>query len=225
MSGEGNKTMKHKIAVMILFTTLIFGAGMFIAIDNAEASAPVLKLGDRDGYVWDLQHRLQQLGVYQQGLDGMFGSHTQQAVLQLQLRYGIVADGIVGSQTWRTLRHVTYTANEIEMLAKLVHGEARGESMEGKVAIAAVVLNRLRSSTFPNTVQGVIFEPRAFTAIADGQYYTTPNQDAYRAVYYAIRGWDPSSGALYYFNPVTATSPWIWSRPQIKKIDKHIFAR
>lgn len=217
--------MKRKITAFILFTTLLFGAGMFVVTDHVEASTPVLKVGDREGYVWGLQHRLQQLGFYQQSLDGVFGGNTQRAVIQLQSRYGIVADGIVGSQTWRTLRNVTYTANEIEMLAKLVHGEARAESMEGKVAVVAVVLNRLRSTTFPNTVQGVIFEPRAFTAIDDGQYYTTPNTDAYRAVYYAIRGWDPSSGALYYFNPVTATSPWIWSRPQIIQIDNHIFAR
>jgi N-acetylmuramoyl-L-alanine amidase len=214
--------IRNITAFVVVFVLTI---AMFVPIDNVEASTPVLKVGERDGYVWDLQHRLQQLGFYKHNLDGVFGRHTELAVIQLQTRYGLSIDGQVGPQTWRTLRNVTYTANEIEMLAKLVHGEARGESFEGKVAVVSVVLNRVDSSTFPDTVRGVIFEPRAFTAIDDGQYFTKPDGDSYRAVYHAIRGWDPTSGALYYFNPETATSDWIWSRPQIKKIDQHIFAR
>jgi N-acetylmuramoyl-L-alanine amidase len=219
--------MKRNITAFVVVFALLIGITMLVPIDNVEASTstPVLKVGEHDGYVWDLQHRLQQLGFYKHNLDGVFGRHTELAVIQLQTRYGLSIDGQVGHQTWRTLRNVTYTANEIEMLAKLIHGEARGESFEGKVAVASVVLNRLKSSTFPNTIKGVIFEPRAFTAINDGQYYTTPDRDSYRAAYHAIRGWDPTSGALYYFNPDTATSDWIWSRPQIKKIDQHIFAR
>jgi N-acetylmuramoyl-L-alanine amidase len=216
--------MIRNIAAFVVVFMLAIGMTTFVFVNKAEASAPILQVGERDGYVWDLQHRLQQLGYYKQNLDGVFGRHTELAVIQLQTRYGLSVDGKVGSHTWGTLRSNTYTAEEIEMLAKLVYGEARGESFEGKVAVASVALNRLKSSTFPDTVKGVIFEPRAFTAVADGQYYMTPGGDSYRAVYHAIRGWDPSGGAVYYFNPDTATSPWIWSRPQIKKIDKHIFA-
>lgn len=116
-----------------------------------------------------------------------------------------------------------FSENDIQLMAQAVYGEARGEPYIGQVAIAAVILNRLNSPTFPNTVAGVIYEPQAFTAVADGQIYNTPNESARKAVLDAINGQDPTGGATYYFNPDTATNAWIWSRPQIKKIGKHIF--
>lgn len=117
------------------------------------------------------------------------------------------------------------SANDLKLLANAVYGEARGEPYIGQVAIAAVILNRMDNANFPNTVPGIIFQPGAFTAVADGQIWLTPNAKAKRAVQDALKGMDPSSGAIYYFNPVTATSKWIWSRPQIKKIGRHIFCR
>lgn len=118
-----------------------------------------------------------------------------------------------------------FSQNDIQIMANAVYGEARGEPYIGQVAVAAVILNRVKSASFPNTVYGVIFEPRAFTAVADGQIWLTPNETAKQAVLDAINGWDPTGNALYYFNPDTATSAWIWSRPQIKKIGKHIFCK
>jgi N-acetylmuramoyl-L-alanine amidase len=118
-----------------------------------------------------------------------------------------------------------FSQNDIDLMANAVHGEARGEPYEGQVAVAAVILNRVESSSFPNTVAGVIFEPRAFTAVADGQIWLTPNEKAKEAVLDAINGWDPTGNAIYYFNPDTATSSWIWGRPQIKRIGKHIFCK
>lgn len=118
-----------------------------------------------------------------------------------------------------------FSQNDIQLMANAVYGEARGEPYIGQVAIAAVILNRLNSSSFPNTVSGVIFEPRAFTAVADGQIWLTPDESAKKAVLDAINGWDPTGEALYYFNPNTATSGWIWGRPQIKRIGKHIFCK
>lgn len=118
-----------------------------------------------------------------------------------------------------------YSQNDINLMANAVHGEARGEPYEGQVAVAAVIINRLKSPTFPNSISGVVFEPRAFTAVADGQIWLTPNETSKRAVLDALNGWDPSGNATYYFNPDTATSPWIWTRPQIKKIGKHIFCK
>lgn len=116
-----------------------------------------------------------------------------------------------------------FSENDIQLMANAVYGEARGEPYEGQIAVAAVILNRLNSPTFPNTISGVIFEPLAFTAVADGQIWLTPNERAKRAVVDAINGMDPSEGATYYFNPDTATSGWIWGRPQIKRIGKHVF--
>ncbi|MFC4557404.1 spore cortex-lytic enzyme [Virgibacillus kekensis] len=118
-----------------------------------------------------------------------------------------------------------FSQNDIQLMANAVHGEARGESYVGQVAVAAVILNRVENASFPNSVAGVIFEPRAFTAVADGQIWLTPNETAKQAVLDAINGWDPTGEAIYYFNPNTATSDWIWSRPQIKKIGKHIFCK
>jgi N-acetylmuramoyl-L-alanine amidase len=118
-----------------------------------------------------------------------------------------------------------YSQNDINLMANAVHGESRGEPYEGQVAVAAVILNRVESALFPNTVSGVIFEPRAFTAVADGQIWLTPNEKSKQAVLDAINGWDPTGGAIYYFNPATATSSWIWGRPQIKQIGKHIFCK
>ncbi|WP_055108402.1 spore cortex-lytic enzyme [Paenibacillus ihumii] len=115
------------------------------------------------------------------------------------------------------------SANDLKIMANAVYGEARGEPFEGQVAVAAVILNRVKSPSFPNTVSGVIFEPLAFTAVADGQIWLEPNESAKKAVQQALNGWDPTGGCLYYFNPETATSKWIWSRPQVKTIGKHIF--
>ncbi|MFT9487975.1 cell wall hydrolase [Tepidibacillus infernus] len=122
-------------------------------------------------------------------------------------------------------QRTTLSANDMKLMANAVYGESRGEPYVGQVAVAAVILNRVKSSSFPDTVSGVIFEPGAFTAVADGQIYLTPNKQAEKAVKDALSGWDPTDGCEYYFNPQTATSKWIWSRPQVKKIGKHIFCR
>lgn len=121
-------------------------------------------------------------------------------------------------------RHLNLSEQEIYALAKVVHGEARGESFTGQVAIAAVVINRINSDKFGKTVLEVIFEPGAFTAVADGQYHLEPDASAFKAVESALQGWDPTGGAIYYWNPHTATSKWVWSRPVINQIGKHVFA-
>lgn len=118
-----------------------------------------------------------------------------------------------------------FSQNDIQLMANAVYGESRGEPYIGQVAVASVILNRVNSSSFPNSISGVVFEPRAFTAVADGQIWLTPNEQAKKAVIDAINGWDPTGEALYYFNPDTATSGWIWTRPQIKQIGKHIFCK
>ncbi len=217
--------------VILLLSQFVIGDWQSIPVQR------VLQHGASGNDVTELQTRLQQLKYYTSKVDGKFGWNTYWAVRKFQYDYGLKVDGIAGAQTWTALRNNTYipsstttprgfTDQEINLLVHLVNGEARGESYTGQVAVAAVVLNRVRHSSFPNTVSGVIFEPRAFTAVDDGQIWLTPqNANIRKAVLDAINGWDPSSGAIYYFNPDTATSAWIWSRPQIKKIGKHIFCR
>ncbi|TCZ78741.1 spore cortex-lytic enzyme [Paenibacillus albiflavus] len=205
--------------IAIITMTGVMSASMAFA-----APAPTIQYGSNSGDVWDIQFRLQILGYYKQSSDGIFGYNTEQAVRKFQRDYGLSVDGIAGSKTWNALKKVSVNADELTMLAHVVHSEARGEPYTGKVAVAAVVMNRLQSPQFPNSIAEVIFQPRAFTAVDDGQYWLTPDKSAYAAAWDAVSGWDPTGDALYYFNPDTATSSWIWSRQQTGKIGKHIFA-
>ncbi|SDI97785.1 spore cortex-lytic enzyme [Salimicrobium halophilum] len=196
--------------------------------------------------VIELQARLKHVGYYTGEVDGIFGWGTYWAVRNFQYEFGMEVDGLVGPDMKARLERVStydpgkyknrgqnaghsmstpsgYSANDIQLMANAVYGEARGEPYEGQVAVASVILNRVESAAFPNSISGVIFEPRAFTAVADGQIWLEPNERAREAVIDALNGWDPTGEAIYYFNPNTATSDWIWSRPQIKRIGKHIF--
>lgn len=211
-----------KTVLWFLLLVLCFSA--IVPAGTAAASSPTIRQGSSSGDVWELQFRLQILGYYNSKMDGKFGSSTTQAVRRFQQNYGLKADGVVGPQTWKALKKVSVNAKEFTLLARTVYSEARGEPYVGQVAVAAVVMNRLKSPQFPNTVAGVIFQPYAFTAVDDGQFWLEPNERAYAAAWDAVRGWDPTNGALYYFNPSTATSKWIWSRHQTGKIGKHIFA-
>jgi N-acetylmuramoyl-L-alanine amidase len=213
-----------KLSMLMFLFVLAAGSAMVSAPAHAHAQA-VLKQGSSGDYVWDLQYRLKTLGLFDQELTGYFGTHTRQAVVKFQKRYGLRADGVVGSATWKALRKHTLNKSEMDIMARIIHGEARGEPYKGQVAVGAVVMNRIRSSQFPDTIRGVVFQSGAFTAVSDGQYWLTPNATAYRAALDAVRGWDPTGGALYYFNPKTATSKWIWSRPQTVTIGNHIFAK
>ena len=172
-----------------------------------------------------IQQKLKNWGYYSGGVDGIYGPKTRAAVVSFQKTNKLVADGIVGSKTAAAmgLSLTAQTSNDVYMLAKCIHAEARGEPYSGQVAVGAVILNRVKDARFPNTVAGVIYEPLAFTAVADGQINLEPNQSAYNAARDALNGWDPTYGAVYYFNPVTATSKWIWSRKIIIKIGKHNF--
>lgn len=170
-------------------------------------------------------------------VDGIAGSKTKLRLWEATKAWRPGADDTGGSpqpaksqpntgaqnQTMTASSHLGLSETDLKYMANAVYGEARGEPYEGQVAVAAVILNRLKSSSFPNTIYGVIFEPRAFTAVADGQIWLEPDERAIKAVRDALNGWDPTGGCVYYFNPDTATSGWIWTRPQVKRIGKHIF--
>lgn len=196
------------------------------------ARADTLSTGSRGERVALIQQRLKEWGDYSGEVDGIFGRGTYEAVVRFQRRNGLSADGIVGAKTAEALgisltgdvSAALYQESELSLLARLVSGEARGEPYIGQVAVAAVVLNRVRSDAFPDTISGVIFQPGAFDAVWDGQFDMTPTASALRAARDALNGWDPTGGCTYYYNPATATSEWIWSRPVQLTIGQHAFA-
>ena len=194
--------------------------------------AASLSLGSRSSAVNQIQSRLKQWGYYTGAVDGYYGEATRRAVMLFQTRNGLTADGVVGPATAAAIG-ISLSGNssgkavvqsDLQLLAKVVNGEARGESYVGKVAVAAVVLNRVRSGAFPNTVAGVIYQSNAFTCVRDGQINLAPSAESLRAAKDALNGWDPTGGALYYYNPAMTTSAWIYSRKVVTTIGQHVFA-
>jgi len=207
---------KMKSIKAIIFGLLLVG---FFGFSQLEASAHASDMhnGSTGQNVSDLQSTLKKLGYFKTNVTGYYGPVTEAAVVKFQRDFGVSATGYTGPATRSML-------NNVHMMARIVHGEARGESYTGQVAVAAVILNRVDSPHFPNTVSGVIFQRNAFTAVNDGQYHLTPNTSAYLAVKDAAQGWDPSSGATYYYNPAHVSDSWIFTRNFIKQIGKHHFA-
>ena len=185
------------------------------------------KLGSRGTEVRNIQQRLKNWGYNVGAVDGIYGKKTESAVKKFQRNNGLTADGVAGPRTLEKIglpsgSTSSYNAN-VNLLARIISGEARGESYKGQVAIAAVILNRVKHSSFPNSIAGVIYQPGAFTAVTDGQIHVTPTQSCYNAARDALNGWDPTYGAIYYYNPVTATNSWIRTRKVITTIGKHVF--
>lgn len=186
------------------------------------------KRGSKGNEVTKIQQYLITNGYMTGSADGVFGEKTESAVKRYQENNSLTPDGIAGTATLKKMGISSSTvaesnANAITLLAQLINGEARGESYEGQVAVGAVVLNRVKHASFPNSIAGVIYQKGAFTAVDDGQIYLTPTESCRRAAQDAMNGWDPSGGAIYYYNPQTATNRWIRSREIIKQIGKHVF--
>ncbi len=194
----------------------------------------ISRYGSSGEEVKQIQNKLKQWGYYDGNVDGIYGSKTFSAVKKFQQKNGLNPDGIAGEKTLDALginnsessssgNNVNNT--DLNLLSKLVHGEARGEPYKGMVAVAATVLNRVADSRFPNSIAGVIYQSGAYTCVDDGQINLEASSQSRKAAQDAINGWDPTSGCIYYFNPQTATSKWIWSRPQVLTIGKHIFCK
>ncbi len=207
------------------------------------AEAAVLKQGASGGEVKEVQRRLKLWGYYNGAVDGVFGASTKNAVIAFQKKNGLTADGVVGKSTFKALGMTKsyelltsggsgnsatglngYSSSEVYLLARTIYAEGRGEPYVGQVAIGAVIINRVRNAAFPNTISGVVYQKHAFTAVSDGQINLTPNDTAMKAAKDAINGWDPTGGALYYYNPAVATSSWIFDRQTVTVIGRHIFA-
>ena len=229
--------MKKKLIWIILFFILLTSFIYVVYYTNNSDIETLSKYGSRGEEVRTIQTKLKRWGYYSGSVDGIYGSQTVSAVKKFQQKNGLTVDGIAGKNTLNAMGIMSSSSSSgssgsssnnsanVDLLARLVYGEARGESYTGQVAVAAVVLNRVKHSSFPNTISGVIYQSGAFDAVSDGQINLTPNSTARKAAQDAINGWDPSYGAIYYFNPDTATNKWIWSRPMTVTIGKHRFCK
>ena len=243
------KALKVGIAALAIAAVGGATAAINTAYTNEELVPPyvqtaVLKQGSNGGEVKELQRRLKEWGYYNGAVDGIYGKGTVEAVKAFQKKNGLKADGIAGIETYKALGmndsvkvlegnkgssssntgNSNYTSSDLYLLAKCIYAEARGESYTGQVAVGAVILNRVASSKFPNTISGVIYQKNAFTAVSDGQINLEPDKTAMNAAADAMNGWDPTYGCIYYYNPAVATSSWIFSRPTVTTIGKHVFA-
>ncbi|MGN1162488.1 MAG: spore cortex-lytic enzyme [Christensenellales bacterium] len=212
-------------AVLLLFAVVLVGC--IVSVDNVNNNnINTISQVATTSQNKQIQQKLKDLGYYSGAVDGIYGNATRSAVIAFQKANGLVADGIAGPKTIAALglNFNSATSSDLYLLAKCVHAEARGEPYVGQVAVAAVILNRVKDPAFPNTISGVIYQPWAFTAVNDGQINLEPNSTAYQAAQDALNGWDPTYGCLYYYNPATATSKWIFSRQTVVTIGKHVFA-
>ena len=210
--------MKKIVALIMVVVTFLMTPSEILALS---------KRGSTGTEVRNIQTRLIKWGYLSGTADGIYGAKTEAAVKKFQKKHGLTADGIAGPATLAKIGLPTGSASSynsnVNLLARVISGEARGEKYEGQVAIAAVVLNRVKHASFPNTISGVVYQSGAFTAVSDGQINVTPGTSCHNAARDALNGWDPTGGAIYYYNPSTATNSWIRSRPIIKQIGKHVF--
>ena len=225
------RVLSLSLAFLLLSVALVCA---FLQEDESQvADAAVLKQGSKGDLVKEVQTKLIKWGYLTGRADGIFGAKTKTAVIKFQRKNGLTADGIIGTRTAQALgislssntssSSQTTSSTNLNLLARVVYGEARGEPYTGQVAVAAVVLNRVKSSSFPNTVAGVVYQSGAFDCVSDGQINLTPNQSAYNAARDALNGWDPTYGCLFYYNPRTATSKWMLSRTVKLNIGNHAF--
>ena len=211
-----------RIAALVLAMSLM--VGLFATV----ASATGYKNGSSGETVKKIQTKLKEWGYYNGTVDGVYGSGTEKAVKYFQEKNGLTADGKAGQKTLDAMgifeeAAANSSGGDEALLARLISAEARGEPYSGQVAVGAVVLNRVDHPSFPNSISGVIYQSGAFSCLYDGQWDEPVADSAYKAAKEALAGADPTGGAIYYFNPVTATSKWIWSRPEIITIGKHRF--
>ncbi len=224
--------MKKKIigSILILLLVVIFITTLSMQNNTVDALS---KYGSRGEEVRTIQEKLKRWGYYTGNVDGIYGSLTVSAVKKFQQKNGLSVDGIAGPKTLAAMGIMSSSSSSsssnnssnVNLLAKVIYGEARGEPYTGQVAVGAVVMNRVKSSQFPNTISGVVYQSGAFDAVSDGQINLTPDETAKKAAQDALNGWDPTYGAIYYFNPSTATNKWIWSRPMTVTIGKHRFCK
>ena len=222
---------KYKVGILLLIATVLFVS--YNVIVRNQVSEALSRYGSRGSEVSKIQTKLKNWGYYTGSVDGIYGSSTLSAVKKFQRKNGLTADGIAGKATLEKMgifsssskSSGSVSSSSLNLISRFVYAESRGEPYKGQVAVAAGILNRVKDSRFPNTVSGVVYQSGAFTCVSDGQINLSPNDTARKAAQDAMNGWDPTYGAIYYFNPNTATSKWIWSRPMTVTIGKHRFCK
>lgn len=241
MNGK-NKTIGKKfrrswqilmiVLLNILIITAVLSPFMTDMWTSSSAVETLSKFGSRGDEVRQIQRKLKSLGLYKGNIDGIYGTATRDAVKQFQRNCGITVDGIAGPKTLLylgitggTSGSSSYSSSDINLLARVISAEARGESYEGQVAVGAVVLNRIEHSSFPDTMSGVIYQPGAFSCLNDSNWSQPVAASAKKAAQDAINGWDPTGGAIYYYNPKKTSNQWMLSRPIIKRIGNHVFCK
>lgn len=224
MQEKGKHLWQVLVVLLLNAVILAAAAGVF----TPDSSQTLSKLGSRGDEVYEIQERLKQWGYYDGDVDGIFGLQTQKAVKKFQEKNGLAADGIAGTLTLQAMglsagSTGTQSSNSVELLARVISAEARGEPYTGQVAVGAVILNRVEHPSFPDTIAGVVYQPGAFTCMTDGQINQPVSESCRRAAQDAMNGVDPTGGAIYYYNPSKTSNEWMLSRPVIKQIGNHLF--
>lgn len=236
LSAADGRSKRRLRKILALLFSVFFCFALFASVSSNQTLDTLSKQGSRGSEVRQIQTKLKRWGYYNGNVDGIFGTQTRKAVVWFQQKNGLTADGIAGPATLKAMGIFNssgnsssgggkYTQSDYNLLARLISAEARGESYTGQVAVGAVVLNRVEHPSFPDTISGVIYQNGAFSCLYDGQFNQPVAESSYKAAQDALNGWDPSGGAIYYYNPRTATNQWIRSRPIITTIGKHVFCK
>lgn len=227
--------LNKQFKLLCIFLAAILLLGSITACQNRhikeyKSSQVLSRLGSRGEEVRKIQQKLKNWGYYSGGVDGIYGTQTQNAVKSFQRKNGLTADGIAGKDTLNAMGISSgssssgkFTSNDIYLLAKVIAAEARGESYTGQVAVGAVILNRVEHSSFPDSISGVVYQAGAFSCVTDSNWKVEPTDTAKKAARDAINGWDPTGGAIYYYNPAKTSNKWIRTRPVIVTIGSHVF--
>lgn len=229
------RSRRNLVLAVIIVASIIGGFSVYSRA--LKAQTPTLYWGSSGPEVSKVQSKLSDWGYYTGPIDGVIGGDTADAIVRFQTNNGLTPDGVVGDSTWAALGFTVASqpayqpsqgvsnSDDVNLLAHLVHGEAESEPYEGKVAVAAVILNRTNSDKFPHTIAGVVYQPNAFESVSNGVANGQPSDESVRAAQDALNGWDPSQGALFFWNPSKPVSAWIWSRAIITQIGAHVFAK
>ena len=228
------KENKAKIRILQIVAIILINLLVIVIFTSMKGQSieALSRLGSTGTQVRQIQTKLKSLGLYTSAVDGIYGTNTRNAVIKFQRQHGLTQDGVAGTATLKALGisssgsgYGKYSQSDYNLLARVISAEARGEPYVGQVAVGAVILNRIESPLFPNTIPGVIYQPGAFSCLNNGQFNQPVSASALRAASDSMNGWDPSGGSIYYYNPATAVNQWIRSRPIITKIGNHVFCK